>query len=84
MEKRHLIASKICNLLYALSYFILHFILGEGHCLGRIAPNMKHNMTVLFVGETISPLLPLWLMTNLNCTSVFTFSPITLDHSFER
>ncbi|VDK66919.1 unnamed protein product [Onchocerca ochengi] len=53
-------------------------------CLGRISPKGKQNMTLLFIGETNSPLLPLWLMTNLNCTSVFTFSPITLEYSFER
>ncbi|VDO35377.1 unnamed protein product [Onchocerca flexuosa] len=53
-------------------------------CLGRISPKRKQNMTLLFIGEINSPLLPLWLMTNLNCTSVFTFSPITLKYSFER
>ncbi|CAG9530452.1 unnamed protein product [Cercopithifilaria johnstoni] len=53
-------------------------------CLGRVLPNGKQNMTLLFIGEASSPILPLWLMTNLNCTSVFTFSPITLKYSFER
>uniref|UniRef100_A0A0R3RZD4 2-(3-amino-3-carboxypropyl)histidine synthase subunit 2 n=1 Tax=Elaeophora elaphi TaxID=1147741 RepID=A0A0R3RZD4_9BILA len=53
-------------------------------CLGRVSPKSKQNMTLLFIGETNSPLLPLWLMTNLNCINVFTFSPITLKYSFER
>ncbi|OZC09305.1 diphthamide biosynthesis protein 2 [Onchocerca flexuosa] len=57
---------------------------GMSCCLGRISPKRKQNMTLLFIGEINSPLLPLWLMTNLNCTSVFTFSPITLKYSFER
>ncbi|EFO23169.2 diphthamide biosynthesis protein 2 [Loa loa] len=53
-------------------------------CLGRVSPREKQNMTLLFIGETGSPLLPLWLMTNLSCINVFTFSPITLKYSFER
>ncbi|VBB31110.1 unnamed protein product [Acanthocheilonema viteae] len=53
-------------------------------CLGRVSPKEKQNMTLLFIGETNSPLLPLWLMTNLNCINVFTFSPITLNYSFQR
>ncbi|VDN08080.1 unnamed protein product [Thelazia callipaeda] len=53
-------------------------------CLGRILPPKNQCMTVLFIGEVDSPLLPLWLMTNLNCTSVFTFSPTTLQYSFEK
>ncbi|VDK87556.1 unnamed protein product [Litomosoides sigmodontis] len=53
-------------------------------CLGRVPPKEKQNITVVFIGETSSPLLPLWLMTNLHCISVFTFSPITLKYSFER
>ncbi|VDM09211.1 unnamed protein product [Wuchereria bancrofti] len=53
-------------------------------CLGRVSPKGKQNKTLLFIGETNSPLLSLWLMTNLNCINVFTFSPVTLKHSFER
>lgn len=53
-------------------------------CLGRQVPKEKDNMTVLFIGESNSPLLPLWLMTNLNCTNVLIFSPSTSRFSFER
>lgn len=51
-------------------------------CLGRRLPKEKCNVTVLFIGEGSSPLLPLWLMSNLNCVSVFAFSPTTFLTSF--
>uniref|UniRef100_A0A914ZNC6 2-(3-amino-3-carboxypropyl)histidine synthase subunit 2 n=1 Tax=Parascaris univalens TaxID=6257 RepID=A0A914ZNC6_PARUN len=42
------------------------------------------DVTVIFVGDEQSALLPLWLMTNINCTKVFSFSPLTLESSFSR
>ncbi|VDN18348.1 unnamed protein product [Gongylonema pulchrum] len=54
------------------------------NCLGRRVPKDDGNWTVLFIGEESSPLLPLWLMSNLSCTTLFTFSPVTLQCSFSR
>ncbi|VDK30522.1 unnamed protein product [Gongylonema pulchrum] len=54
------------------------------NCLGRRVPKDDGNWTVLFIGEESSPLLPLWLMSNLSCTTLFTFSPVTQQCSFAR
>ncbi|KAM3727661.1 2-(3-amino-3-carboxypropyl)histidine synthase subunit [Dirofilaria immitis] len=73
-----------CKLLYRFNNLDQSTTTNIDCCLGRVSPEKKQNMTLLFIGDIDSPLLPLWLMTNLNCTTVFTFSPNTLKYSFEK
>ncbi|KHN74911.1 Diphthamide biosynthesis protein 2 [Toxocara canis] len=57
------------------------------NALGRQFPVDLFNLsevTLIFIGDEQSALLPLWLMTFLNCTKILSFSPLTSQSSFSH